>query len=207
MNVEKFHERIEELYLPPEKEFTIVDVPVISYMVVDGKGNPESEAFRSAVKWLFSLAYLIKPVIKARMGKDFKEPPLECLFWAECEKDFIEGNKDNWQWRVMIVTIPDWVPPDLFQDAVKKAEAKLGPAPSTLRVEQMHEGQSVQIMHIGNYEGVRAVCDKLYGKFLPDNGLIPRGNYHEIYLNDPSRVATEKRKIVIRQPVRQCRQS
>ena len=207
MNAEEFHKRLKELYLPPELQFTLVDIPVISYMVVDGEGNPECKAFKVAVKWVFSLAHLIKPLIKERMGKNFKEPPLECLFWADNEEDFIAGNKDKWKWRVMIVVIPDWVPPERFQEAIRKAEEKLGPVPSTLRIEEMHEGKSVQIMHIGDYEGVGPLCEKLYGEFLRENNLIPSGYYHEIYLNDPSRVAPEKRKIVIRQPVRLCRQT
>jgi len=207
MNVEEFHKRLKELYLPPENEFTLVDVPAVSYMVVDGEGNPESEDFKSAIKWLFSLAHLIKPLIKEKMGKDFKEPPLECLFRADNEEDFIAGNRDKWKWRVMIVVIPDWIPAEVFQNAIKKAEEKLGPVPPTLKIEEMDEGKSVQIMHIGAYQGIGTLCEKLYGEFLPGNNLTPNGCYHEIYLNDPSRVAPEKRKIVIRQPVRQCTQS
>jgi len=32
--------------------------------------------------------------------------------------------------------------------------------------------------------------------------LIPNGHHHEIYLNDPNRVAPEKLATVLRQPVR-----
>ena len=62
MNVEDFHTRLSELYLPPENEFTFVDVPAVSYLVIDGKGNPDSDAFRAAVKWVFSIAHLVKPM-------------------------------------------------------------------------------------------------------------------------------------------------
>ena len=36
MNVEKFHQRLNELYLPPEKQFSLVDVPAVSYISIDG---------------------------------------------------------------------------------------------------------------------------------------------------------------------------
>ena len=200
MNVEEFHKRLKELYLPPAKQFTVVDVPEIRFAVIDGKGNPESEECAEAVKWLYSVVHLIKPLVKKRMGKHFVEPPLECLCWADKKKDFIEGNKDKWQWRVMIVFI-DWITQKQFEEAVAKVEQRRGPAPKTLRLENLREGKSVQIMHVADYTELGAVCDKLYNEYLPDNNLKPNGYYHEIYLNDPIRTAPKKRKLVIRQPV------
>ena len=200
MNVEGFHKRLKELYLPPEKQFTLVDVPEIRFAVIDGKGNPESDECAEAVKWLYSVVHLIKPLVKKRMGKNFVEPPLECLCWADKRKDFTEGNKDKWKWRVMIVFI-DWITQEQFEEAVAKVEHKRGPAPKTLRLENLHEGKSVQIMHVGDYAEIGAVCEKLYNEYLPENSLKPNGYYHEIYLNDPTRTAPKKRKIVIRQPV------
>ena len=41
MNVEQFHERLGELYLPPKGQFTLVDVPEVRYAVIEGKGDPE----------------------------------------------------------------------------------------------------------------------------------------------------------------------
>ena len=72
MNVEAFHKRLTELYLPPHDAFTLVDMPAVNYMVVDGEGKPEREAFQSAVKWLFSLAHLIMPLVRERMGQNFR---------------------------------------------------------------------------------------------------------------------------------------
>jgi hypothetical protein len=200
MNVEDFHKRLKELYLPPPGQFTLVDVPEISFLVIDGKGDPRNQA-ADAVKWLYSVVHLIKPLVKKRMGKNFVEPPLECLCWAKREKDFVSRNRDKLLWRMMVVFIEEWIPDATLSDAIVKVERKLGPAPKTLRLETMNEGKSVQIMHIGDYEGVAKVCDELYAKFLPQNDLRPKGYYHEIYLNDPARTAPDKRKIVIRQPV------
>ena len=46
--------------------------------------------------------------------------------------------------------------------------------------------------------------EALHQEFLPSHNLIPNGHHHEIYLNDPNRVAPEKLKTVLRQPVRQA---
>jgi hypothetical protein len=201
MNVEKFHERLRELYLPPENQFTMIDVPEIRYAMIDGAGNPESPEFKAAAKWLYSLVHIVKPYMKERMGKNFADPPLEYQFWADDERDFIAGNKEKWHWRVMVV-FTDWISQERFDDAVDAVEKKLGSPPQTLRMENITEGKSVQITHIGDYEGIKSLCENLYQDFLPKNNLVPNGYYHEIYLNDPSRTAPEKRRIVIRQPVK-----
>jgi hypothetical protein len=200
MNVDAFHERLRELYLPPADRFTVVDVPEIRFAVVDGQGNPESDECAEAVKWLYSVVHVVKPLVKQRMGKNFVEPPLECLSWADKRKDFLAGNKDKWKWRVMVVFI-DWITDEQFDEAVAKVARKRGPAPNTLRLLTLHEGKSVQTLHVGDYDELGAVCRRLYDEYLPANNLKPNGYYHEIYLNDPDRTAPEKRRIVIRQPV------
>lgn len=201
MNTEEFNKRMNELYKPPVNQFIVLDVPEISYMMIDGDGNPDSEAFQNSMKWLYSVVHFIKPLVKKEMGKRFVEPPLECLFWADSIQDFVSGNKDKWKWRVMIVYVPELISQKDFEEAVSKVEQKLGDTPETFRIENIEEGKSVQIMHVGEYAEIQAVCHKLYNEFLPKNDLKTNGYYHEIYLNDPNRVAPEKRKVVIRQPV------
>ena len=66
MNVEGFHERLRELYLPPKDQFTIVDVPEIRYAVIDGKGDPGNGASAEAAKWLYAVVHFVKPFVKER---------------------------------------------------------------------------------------------------------------------------------------------
>lgn len=200
MKLDVFTNRLHELYQPPAGEFTLVEVPEMKYVMIDGTGDPEGAGFQAAIKWLYSLAHFIKPHIKERLGKRFVEPPLECLFWTDRPEPFSQTSKEHWRWRVMIVML-DFVTDDLFAEAINKAVARLGPAPGSLKLEYHREARCVQTMHVGDYAGVAAVCRALYDEFLPSRGLKPAGFYHEIYLNDPERVAPEKRKIVIRQPV------
>jgi hypothetical protein len=83
MNVEDFHSRLKELYLPQQNQFTLVQVPEIRYAVVDGQGNLEDGGFPAAIKWLYSIVYFVKPLVKERLGGRFVEPPLECLYWSD----------------------------------------------------------------------------------------------------------------------------
>ena len=41
----------------------------------------------------------------------------------------------------------------------------------------------------------------LHQDHLPQQGLVPIGLHHEIYLNDPRRTEPSKLKVVLRQPV------
>lgn len=194
--------RLRELYLPTTKDFVVVDVPEMRFAMIDGEGSPEDEPHRLAVRWLFAAIYPLKRIAKERMGKDFVEPPLEGLWWADDPNDLVAGNRDRLRWRAMIVTA-DWVDEAMFEEAVTEAGERLGEPPETLRLERYDEGRSVQIMFVGDYrEAAAGIAKRLHEEFLPAHDLVPNGYHHEIYLNDPNRVAPEKWRTVVRQPVR-----
>lgn len=201
MNDEEFHARIKELYHPSSKRFTLVDVPEVRYLAIDGKGDPAHTGIEASMDWLWSIVFFLLPVAKEKLGKKFAYPPIECLFWADNSEDFAAGNKDKWNWRAMVV-LANWATQEILDTAVAQAEDKRGEkSPRSLHVASLKEGESAQIMHIGDYSKIQTVCAELFDEFLPQNDLKPNGYYHEIYLNDPSRTAPEKRKIVVRQPV------
>jgi hypothetical protein len=56
-------------------------------------------------------------------------------------------------------------------------------------------------MHIGSYDDEGPVLAQMHSDFIPNNGFVENGKHHEIYLSDPRRVAPEKLKTVLRQPV------
>jgi hypothetical protein len=197
-------ERLKELYLPPSDDFVLVDVPELQFIMVDGEGSPEDERFSHMIRWLFAVVHPIKLIAKKHMGKNFVEPPLECLWWADDMSDFISRKKDKLKWRLMIVATADWLEEEMFDEAVEQASKKMGAIPAGLRLESFKEGKSVQIMHVGLPSAMAATVERLHNEFLPANKLVPNGRHHEIYLNDPRRVAPEKLRTVLRQPVRRC---
>jgi hypothetical protein len=194
--------QLRKLYLPPHDRFVIVKVPKMRFLMIDGKGNPQGEPFSRALKWLFAVVYPIKRIARERMGRHFVEPPLEGLWWADDIADFVAGEKDRLRWRMMIPAIPDWVSADMFADAVAQAAERLGKAPKTLRLDTFEEGRSVQIMHVGPPAEQCETMTRLHAEYLPAHRLVCNGPHHEIYLTDPRRVAPEKQKTVLRQPVR-----
>ena len=203
MKKELTRRQLEQLYLPPADDFTMVDVPDMPFFMLGGEGAQDRGPLEEAVQWLFTVIHPIKQEARKRMGRSFVEPPLECLWWADDMADFAAGRKDKLKWRMMIPG-PEWATQEMFAEAVAQAEKKRGKAPKSLRLDRYHEGESVQIMHVGPNEEELATLARLHSEFLPTRELIPNGPHHEIYLNDPKRTAPEKRKTVLRQPVRQA---
>lgn len=200
-----FKKEWKHLYKPSSKEFEIVDVPPMNFSMIDGQGDPNTaQEYQEALEALYAVAYKIKFMSKKELGKDYVVPPLEGLWWAEDMDVFTTGGDRNaWQWTMMIMQ-PEWVTEEVFErgcDQVRKA--KDPPALSKIRLESYHEGLSVQIMHIGPYSEEGPTIHKLHHEFLPENNLLEAGKHHEIYLGDPRRVAPEKLKTVLRQPVKE----
>jgi hypothetical protein len=190
------------LYSAPRGTFAIIDVPPLSYVQLDGEGDPNSaETYRTGVGWLYSVSYAMKFAAKAELGRDYVVGPLEALWWADDMSSFETRTKDDWRWTIMILQ-PDFVTAELFAGALDKACRKLGAPHPGLRFAPLDEGLSVQTLHVGSYDDEGPTLARLHREFLPANGLEETGHHHEIYLSDPRKVAPEKLKTILRQPVR-----
>jgi hypothetical protein len=192
--------RLSELYLPPADRFVLVDVPEMQFVMIEGEGDHSTDAFTLGTRWLFSVIAPIKPIARDRMGRSYVEPPLEILWWADDMRDFISGDRAKWKWRQMIV-MADWVDQAMFEEGRTTASERLGELPSSLRLRRFDEGTSAQIMHVGQEEDAIPTMARLYDEFLPEHHLVATGSFHEIYLSDPKRVAPERMRTVLRQPV------
>jgi hypothetical protein len=192
-----------DLYQPSAKDFTEVDVPTMTYLATDGHGDPNtSPEYAAAVSALFAGAYAIRFALKARTGDDFVVGPLEGLWSSADPSAFAAGNKGEWDWTMMI-PLPAAVDDDdiargLSAASVKRPDLPIGALKSVVLV----EGRSLQIMHVGSYDAEAATLARLHRDVMPTRGLTWNGRHHEIYLGDPRKVAPERLKTVLRQPVR-----
>jgi hypothetical protein len=174
---------LKHLYAPSAKDFTLVDVPPINYLMVDGAGDPNTApAYRSAVESLYRASYAVRKAA----GQKHVVAPLEGLWWADDLGAFTARDKGAWQWTMMIAQ-PDFVTADMVPDGV--------------RFESFDEGRCAQILHVGSYDDEAPTLARLHDEWLPANGLRERGKHHEIYLSDPRKVEAAKLKTVLRQPV------
>ena len=198
-----FRKKYKELYNPPVGRFAIVEVPPLTYYMIDGHGDPNvSPDYARAVEALYAASYTLKFISKAELSRDYVVPPLEGIWWASDMDTFIRREKEKWSWTMMIM-IPDFIDGATAQRAIEAATRKQGlPALVKLRVERLEEGTSVQTLHVGSYDAEGPVIRQLHREFLPANGLVEDGHHHEIYIGDPRKTAPERLKTVLRQPVR-----
>ncbi len=198
-----FKKEHRQLYAPSKKEFSLVDVPPLPFIMIDGHGNPNNNpVYEASVQALYSLAYTLKFALK-KQGLEYGVPPLEGLWWMPDMKEFTVANKERWDWTMMIMQPPQ-VTPELFarirDEVVQKKEL---PTAATSRLEIYPEGLSVQILYLGAYADEGPTIARMHA-FIHENGYATNGKHHEVYLGDPRRTAPEKLRTVIRQPVREA---
>ncbi|MCL2853173.1 MAG: GyrI-like domain-containing protein [Defluviitaleaceae bacterium] len=201
-----FKKAYKELYQPKTVP-SIVDVSTMTFIAIDGKGDPNvSTEYAAAIEALYGLSYTIKMSNKGIL--EYVVPPLEG-FWSV--GDDFKGNgapitdKSKFIWT-MVIRQPDFVTLDVFE-AAKSALAKKKPKLDTskARLETITEGLCVQVMHIGPYDDEPATILAME-RYAEEQGCIidmaGARRHHEIYISDPRKTAADKLKTVIRHPVR-----
>ncbi|MFC1502414.1 GyrI-like domain-containing protein [bacterium] len=198
-----FKKEYNHLYNPPREDFTVIEVPSMKFLMVDGHGDPNTaQEYKDAIEALYALSYKLKFLSKKQMDKDYVVPPLEGLWWAEDMDAFtINRDKSAWDWTMMIMQ-PGWITQDMVGEVSEVLEIKGLPSLKKAGLEEYNEGLSAQIMHIGSYDDEGPTLIRLHNEWIPQNGYIENGKHHEIYLGDPRRVAPEKLKTVLRQPIK-----
>jgi hypothetical protein len=192
-----------DAYRAKRGEFRIVQVPDLRYLMIDGRGDPNTPAFAAAVEALYPVAYKLKFASKRDLGRDYVVMPLEGLWWAEDMDAFTSArDKSRWDWTLMIM-VPDWIDEAAFAAAVDRVGA--GNAPARLgdvRLDTLSEGRCAQTLHVGPFDEEADVLARMHHEFIPAQGLGLAGRHHEIYLSDLRRTAPEKLRTILRQPVR-----
>jgi hypothetical protein len=192
---------LKHLYQPSAKEVVQVEVPTMNYLMVDGKGDPNtSQAYSDAVEALFMVSYTVKFIVKkGTLAIDYGVMPLECLWWADDMTAFSAGDKSQWKWTAMIMQ-PSFVTADIIDQAAAEVKNKKNPASlSKVCFESFSEGKCAQIMHIGPFSEEGPVIEKVH-QFIKSRSQL-RGKHHEIYLSDIRKADPSKWKTVIRQPM------
>ena len=194
----------------PKTTPEIVDVPDMTFLAVDGRGNPNEPdgEYGKAVGLLYALSYTIKMSEKGKTPLPgfvpFRVAPLEG-FWqmAGGVPGVDYGNKDAFEWT-SVIRQPDFVDESAFAWACEQVRKKKGIDTSRARLLNLKEGLCVQMMHIGPYDSEPASVARM-DAFLAERGyrndLSQRRRHHEIYLGDPSRTAPERLKTVIRHQI------
>ena len=120
-----FKKENKDLYQPGIKP-TVVDVPPMDFIMIDGAGDPTYEAYQLAIGVLYALTFTIK---MCKMGKnqpagyfEYVVPPLEGFWWISGGAFSFE-QRENWQWTSMIRQ-PGFVNPAVFDWALDECRRK-----------------------------------------------------------------------------------
>lgn len=206
-----FKKEYREYYMPKGKP-VIVDIPSINCIAVTGEGDPNEEggAYQNAISQLYSVAYTLKMSYKTdyRMEGFFEYvvPPLEGFWWQEGVKGVDYSDKSSFHW-ISIIRVPDFVKETDVDWAKETAKAKKKLDCSEVKFTTVEEGLCVQIMHTGSYDSEPASV-AMMDAYLNENGYVNDFSdtrlHHEIYISDPRKTAEDKRKTVIRHPIRKA---
>lgn len=185
---------------------TLLAVPMQSFIMISGKGNPNDTAFSDKVAALYSLAYAIKMGYKAAATKgeffedihDFSVYPLEGV-WKQKEDG--ELVKEELEYTIMIRQ-PDFITEAMVKEALERVKKK---KPSSLleeiQFDTMQDGMCVEILHIGPFDDEPASFEKM-NQFLNQSKLKRIESHHrEIYLNNAKRVPISKLQTILRYQV------
>ncbi len=204
-----FKKEQRSLYLP-KTEPEIIRIPPMRYLAVAGRGDPNAPDgdYQRAIGVLYAVAYTLR--MSAKGGRaiegffDYVVPPLEG-FWRQSGADGMDDSrKADLEW-LSVIRAPDFVSAADVDWAKETAARKKSLDCSALSLTEIDEGLCVQLMHIGPYDAEPASVARM-DRFLEENGyaadLTDTRLHHEIYLSDPRRVAPERRKTVLRHPVK-----
>ncbi len=191
-----------EIYLPKESP-SLVNIPKAKYLCIKGKGNPNNEDFANRVGVLYLMSYAIKMMPKNGFTPegyyDYTVYPLEGL-WDLTEEGKKESKlkKEELLYTIMIKQ-PDYADDNVFQKALEISKKKKhDPLLNEVTFEEIEDGLSVQILHIGSYDNEPFSFDKMK-TFINENNLTIKTLVHrEIYLSDNRKVEKDKLKTILR---------
>ena len=206
-----FKKEYKEFYLPPAKP-QIVTVPRANYLAVRGQGDPNEldGAYQQAIGMLYAVAYTLKMSYKTEHRiagfYEYVVPPLEGFWWQEGVAGVDYTHKENFRW-ISVIRLPDFVTKEDLAWAVIEAARKKKTDCSKVELLSYDEGLCVQCMHIGPYDNEPATVSAMH-EYMERQGyaldISDARLHHEIYLSDARKVAPEKRKTVIRHPIRKA---
>ena len=206
-----FKKEYKEFYMPKSRP-GIVTVPGMNYIAVRGQGDPNVEdgEYKQAIGLLYGIAFTIKMSKKGGHPIegyfDYVVPPLEGFWWQDGVDDIDYAHKESFRW-ISVIRLPDFVTKADFDWAIEEATKKKKTNFSRVEFWTYCEGTCVQCMHVGPYEEEPATVALMH-EYMESQGYVldmtAQRRHHEIYLSDARKVSPEKRKTVIRHPIRKA---
>jgi hypothetical protein len=172
-----------------------IEAETATFLAVDGQGEPGGEVFQSGIQALYAVAYTLKFMLKQEKVVDFKVGKLECLHLSDPHT----VPKEEWQWRLLL-RVPETLASQHLAQAKRLLKERKGPDVARVKRIRWKEGLALQTLHVGPFDQVGATYARLVA-YASEHGVRIQCIGHEIYLNDPRRVAAARLKTIVRVPV------
>jgi len=187
---------LSHFYRPSTKLPTLLEVPQMNFLMVDGRGKPDGKQFPQAASVLYPLAYTLNWMVRRGSDIDFHVMPMEVL-WK------VDREKKEFAWTMMLMQ-PEYVTAELVAEARQKAQSKVEAALlEKVRFEAYAEGMCAQFLHAGPYEGMDAALEKMLVAASTRGYTVTVRNTHDIYLNDVRKTKPANLKAIMRLSVMQ----
>ncbi|HEX5013259.1 MAG TPA: hypothetical protein VFV72_03795 [Candidatus Limnocylindrales bacterium] len=182
----------------------LIVVPDRRFLAIRGAGPRTAADFQLATTILRATAI----VLRARVARDRFDTGrigvLECLWWhpAALPPDEIQQSFDDrstWQWQQMIA-VPATASDDDAVDAIHESRRRAGRAVELVRLVELREGPSAQILHIGGSASEGASVVTLLDA-IAAAGFRPDGAFHELLVADERDVLLGRARTILRVPV------
>ena len=189
-----------ELFEASAKAIDTVDVPEFQFLMIDGIGNPTVAEFKQKSKALNLLAKAIRAYYKEQDDINYLISPLEGMWDTYDNAKFDVTRKKMIRYTLMLSQ-----PKFLTEEVFEKVKESLAKKKGNLYVKEIYlrkftEGKSVQMLHIGPYN-TEIMTNKEIMEYIIVQNMKLNGMHHEIYLNNPEKVAPEKLKTIVRYAV------
>jgi hypothetical protein len=177
----------------------VVPTTPARYLSMDGAGQVQGARFLELALALSGLLRDLRARARRGTGNDFRLPPLEALLGAPRAPGIAIDPEGVTAWKLLL-RIPAFVrSSDL--SALAGERAGNGHGLPAARIEELREGRCIQGLHVGPLAGVPGAVDRLR-RAAADQELVVRGRLHQVWLSDPERTPPERRRIVLRLPVK-----
>lgn len=185
-----YREHMKDLYSAGTKEPKIIKIPTINYLMFNGTGTPAEPDFQNAATSVYTIAYILKFMVRDSFKIDYKVMPME-VKWV------LDRINKIFHWTMMIMQ-PAFINTELYNKAIAAAkDKKKAVLFERIRFEAYHEGKTIQMLHKGPYEQMNHTL-KIMKEFATKNGLNCDNDTHDIYFNDVRKTKPENLRTIMR---------
>lgn len=199
--------RLRAVMSAPSGRAVLVNVPMGTFLMIDGAGPPDEDELASAVRALGDLSAALRLYLQEGCDDLLDPMPVEILWSPPEDSDWRDAMPGEWSWTAMVAQ-PAGVTPQLVaavrDSAVLRGEHlgdSVRAAMARARLGSLREGVCAQTAYAGHAERSEAVVQRLRDH-IRAMGYEPHGPHHEIYVADLRHADAAPLRTIVRQPIR-----